>query len=102
MADLETDRDHGATALGSRVGMPHARDFQHQPLQRLGNQAGYLVCRGAGILHEHVDHRHRDLRVFLARGEEQADEADQQRHDQYHRGNRRHDKQACRPACDTE
>jgi hypothetical protein len=72
LADLETDRHHALFALGRRVHVLDTRDLAHHALQRVDRHSGDLPGRGTGVLDEHVDHRHRDLRILLPRGHDQA------------------------------
>ena len=58
--------------------MAHTRQLTHDPFQWLSDQAGDLLGGGTGVLHKDIHHRHGDLRIFLPRGEHQAQQADGQ------------------------
>ena len=67
-ADVELHGHHGTVAARHGIDVVDALDFRHQPLERIGGQRRDLIGRGAVVREEHVHHRHRDLRGFLARG----------------------------------
>ena len=96
LANLEAHGYHGTTTLGGRVSMTHSGDFHQNAFQRLGDQTGNLFGRGPRVLHKHIDHRHRDLRVFLPGSKHEADQTNEQCHDKYHGCHRGGDKQPCR------
>ena len=75
LADIELDGDHAAVALGRGVNVLDARYLAHDPLQRLHGEVTDLLGRGPGVLHHDVDHGHRDLRIFLPRRHDQAEQA---------------------------
>ncbi len=91
LADLELHGHHGAVAFGGGVDVLDAGDLAHQPLERVGGERGHLLGGDAGILEEHVDHRHRDLRIFLPRREDQAHDAEPEAGEQEQRRQRRID-----------
>ena len=78
LADLEAYGNHRTTAFCRGVGVAYPRYFHEDAFQRFRHQAGNLFGRRAGVLHEQVDHRHRNLRVFLTWRKHQADEANEQ------------------------
>ena len=56
-------------------------DLAHDPLQGLHRHIGDLLGGGTRVLHQDVDHGHRDLRVLLAWGHGQAQDPHQQHRD---------------------
>jgi hypothetical protein len=66
-ANEEADDDHRLAGARGGVEVLDARHFPQQLLERRGHTLLYLACRRAGHLDEDVDHRHDDLRLFLAR-----------------------------------
>ena len=94
LADLEAHGHHRRPALSGRVDMPNALDLLHDPFERIGHQTLDLLRGGARILHEDVDHRDRDLRVLLARREQQTQDPEEERAEQEHRRDRRIDEGA--------
>jgi hypothetical protein len=75
LADIELDGDHAPVALSGGVDVLDARNLAHDPLQRLHGEVTDLLGRGPGVLHHDVDHGDRDLRVFLPRRHDQAEQA---------------------------
>ena len=51
-------------------------------VQYPGTSSGQVASLVTEPLDKHINHRHGNLRVFLARGEHQANQANQQRHHQ--------------------
>ena len=78
LADVEAHGDHGEAFARHGIDVLDAGKLRHQPLQRLGNEVGDLAGRSAGIGDEDVDHGHGNLRVFLARRDQHAEQADQE------------------------
>ena len=102
LADLELYGDHGLLAHGHGIDMLDAGQLRHQPFQRSCHQIGDLLGGTTRIAHEDVHHRHRDLRVFLARREQQADETKPDADHQQQRGERRMDEGPGQIARDSE
>jgi len=63
----EADDDHRAARARRRVQVLDARNLPEQLLERTGDALFNLSWRRPGHRHEHVNHRHDDLRFFLAR-----------------------------------
>ncbi len=82
LADHELHGDHAAAAIGRRVDVLDARNFRKHALERIGGERRHLLGRGAGEAEHHVHHRHRDLRILLARRDDETEQADQQQCDQ--------------------
>ena len=79
LADIEAHDDHrrGRDWRWSRG--TRRRDLPEQLLQRSGDALLDFGRRGAGHLHEDVDHRHDDLRLFLARQRQHRERAERDR-----------------------
>ena len=73
-ADLEAGGDHDAVVAGLGIDMLDAVDAAHDAFERLGDQLDGVRRLEAVGRHMDIDHRHRDLRVFLPR---QGDERHQ-------------------------
>ena len=90
--DEEARRHHDAVVLGLAVGMLDTVDRLDDRLQRLGHQFDGIRRLQAVGAHGDVDHRHADLRLFLARNGHQRDEPRRQRCQQEQRRQRRADR----------
>ena len=97
-ADDEARRHHGAVVLRLAVDVLDAGDRLDDRLQRLGHQLDRVGRLQAVGLHDDVDHRHADLRLFLARNGQQRDQARRQRREQEQRRQRRADRRPRQPA----
>ena len=75
LAHLEPHRDKGPPLPRGAVYVLDAGDLPHQFLDRPGQELLYFGGRGAREGAGHVDHRYRDLWLFLARGRHQRDPA---------------------------
>jgi len=83
LTDKETHRDQTPFPLRRRVDILHPGNLVHDSFKWTNRQVRYLLGRGTGILYEDIDHRDRDLRIFLARREKQCQDPDGQgRHHQ--------------------
>ena len=91
LADDELDGDDRLVAHGGGVDVIHPLDLHHDLLQRHGHLVDHLLGAGAGILDEDIDHRYRDLRVFLPRRGDQPHDTQQEKADQQQRRQRRVD-----------
>ncbi len=101
-AHFELHRHHRAVALRRRVDVIDAGDLAHQPLQRVGGEARHLLRGDAGIGEEHIDHRHRDLRVFLPGCEDQPHDTEAETGQQQQRRERRIDERLGKTAREAE
>ncbi len=97
-ADQEARGDHDAVVLGLAVGMLDAVDALDDGLQRLGDELDRVRRFQAVGTHGDVDHRHADLRLFLARNRQQRDKAGGKRRQQKQRRQRRTDCRLGQPA----
>ena len=80
-ADIETNDDEALARPRNRVDVFHARDFPEQLLHRGSDAFLDLLGRGTGHRDHHIDHRHLNLRLLLAREKEQGEETEQDRGD---------------------
>ena len=80
-AHIEAHRDHGLAFAGGGIDVFHAVHFAQFGFQRRGGEFFHLFRRRAGHLNEHIRHRHDDLRLLFARGQQQSSHARQQRGD---------------------
>ncbi len=94
-ADLKLYGDHAAMAIRAGIDVLDALNFAHQPFQGVGGKRGHLLGRGAVILKENVDHRHRDLRILLPGSRHQAENAQRQTGDQQQGRQGRTDETLC-------
>ena len=101
-ADLEARGHHGAVVGGLRIDVLDAVDALDDRLQRLGDELDRVLGLEAVGADMDVDHRHRDLRLFLARQGDQRDDAEHQRRQQEERRQRRTDEGAGQAPRDTE
>ncbi len=102
LADVEAHGDHRQAFARHRVDVLDPRQLRHQPLQRLGDEVGDFRSGRAGHGDEDVDHRHRDLRILLARRHHHAEGADEEEGDQQQRRDRTLDEGASGPAGDAD
>ena len=72
------DRERHAGRRG-RIDVLHAGDLPQEFLHRLGDALFHFACRRAGHRHEHVDHRHDDLRFLFARQADDREQAEDER-----------------------
>ncbi len=83
-ADVEADGDDGLVRAGHRVDVLDAVDLVEDLLQRGGDELLDLFGAVAGEVDVHIGQRDDDLRVFLAGGQQQRAEPDQQRDQDQH------------------
>ena len=81
LADLEADDGQALALAGGRVDVFHLGDFPEQLLHRPGGALLDLLGAEAGHGDQHVNHRHLDLRLLLARQEQRRRRAQQNRGD---------------------
>src|SRR5690606_23145635 len=79
LADLEAHGGHRIAVAGHAVDVLDARDLPHALLDRAGQQVLRLARRRARHADDHIDHRHRDLRLLLARRRDDGDDTDRER-----------------------
>ena len=79
--DLEPHDDKALAVARGRVDVFHARDFPEQLFHRPGGALLDFLRGEAGHVHHHVDHRHLDLRLLLARQQNDCGDAEQNRRD---------------------
>ena len=90
-ADEEARRHHDAIVVRLAVDVLDAVDALDDVLERLGHQFDRVRRLEAVGVDQDVDHRHADLRLFLARNGEKRDQADGERRQQEQRRQRRAD-----------
>ena len=90
--DQKAGGDHHAVILRLGIDVLHAVHTAHDGLKRLGHQFYRIGCGQTGCLDHDVDHRHLDLRLFLARDRDGRDQADDDRGKQKQRRQRRLDR----------
>ena len=87
-ADGELDGQHRHARTAGRIDVLDALDFRQLLLQRRAHELLDVARAGTDERHEHVRHRHVDLRLFLPRGDQHRDQAQQQAQQREHRGQR--------------
>ncbi len=75
LAHREPHGHHRVAVARQRVHVVHARDLEHRLLDGARQQLLGLARREPGHRRHDVDHRYRDLRLFLARRGEQAEQS---------------------------
>ena len=101
-ADQEARGDHGAVVGGLRIDVLDTVDALDDRLERLGDELHRVLGLEAVGRDVDVDHRHRDLRLLLARQRDQRDEAEGERGEQEERRERRVDERRGQPSGDAE
>ena len=101
-ADEEARRHHGAIVPRLRIDVLDAVDALDDGLERLGDQLHRIFGLETVGADMDVDHRHRDLRLFLARQGDQGHEAHSERGKQKERRQRRSDEGLGQLAGDAE
>ena len=101
-ADQEARGDDDAVVLRLRIDVLDAVDGLDDVLERTGDEFDRLVRLVAVGGDDDVDHRHADLRLFLARQREDGERAGDQRRQQQERRQRRIDEGARQNAGKTE
>ena len=71
LAHEKLHRHHRLARPGHRVDILHPVHLHEQPLQAAGDLLLHLLRAGARHADEHIRQRHHDLRVLLARREDQ-------------------------------
>ena len=85
--------DHHPVVHGLRIDMLDLADALDDLFQRLGDQLNGVGRAQAVRLHQHIHHRHADLRFLFARQHGQRERAEQDRGEQDHGRQRRVDEQ---------
>ena len=101
-ADDEAGGDHGAVVARLRVDVLDAVDALDDRLERLGHELHRVLGLQPVGADVDVDHRHGDLRLFLARQLDERDEAERERGKQDQRAERRGDERLRQPAGNAE
>ena len=101
-ADLEAGGHHHLIVLGRAVDVLDPGDRLEDGFQRLGDELGRVGGLEAVGLHHHVDHRHVDLRILVARDGQYRNEAGGQDREQEQRRERGADERPRQPAGDAE
>ena len=91
-ADQEPRGDHHPVVLGLGIDVLDPADALDDRFERLADQFDRLGRGQAGRHDRDIDHRHRDLRLFLARDGDRGDQPDDHRGEQHQRGQRRLDR----------
>ena len=79
MSHVEPDDRQVETGLDDGVDILHPFDFPEKFLHGLRNPGFHLLGRRPRIGDEDVDHRHQDLGLFLARGDDDRQKSEQER-----------------------
>ncbi len=85
LAHLELHREHRHAGLRHGIDVIDAGDLRQHLLGRRGHRVRHILRRRAGIGDQHVGHGDVDLRLFLARGHQHGECAEQQRHQRQQR-----------------
>ena len=78
LAHEKADRHGGHVLARDGVDVLHAVDLPEQPFKRRGDELFHFLGGCARHLDQHVGHGHHDLRLLLARGDEDGGHAKQQ------------------------
>ena len=81
-AHVKPRRDQRAVIAGLGVDVLDIRDRHQDAFERLGHLLDRVCRPEARRGHHDVDHRHRNLRLFLARDRQQGDQPDRERREQ--------------------
>ena len=90
-AHVEPCSDHRAVIHGLRIDMLDVVDRLDDGLHRFGHQPHRILGLQPRCLHQDIHHRHRNLRLFLARDNHQRDQTHGQRRQHDQRGQGRAD-----------